>query len=677
MQVEKDSLEEAKPPPELSETKSKRKDEPQGKSGEDKPSNKVETNTVKNTDREPKDSKDESTGKITDSSEEKVPASSKDEGAESEKKIEADCTKKLEPEETEESKPDSIENKTETAGKISEAESKDKPEAKATIEKVTESEKSETISGKNCEIKSVKDETRGEGEGEAEASKTVTEDRSKKPLAEQKGKEDQEMDCAELLTGMKQTADENKKAKDPEDSKSAKTFADDPEDVVMVSDKPLPVPQAINPLKRHADSNYDEDEDDDDDQVIQAKPKRPRLEGQSDSKMPPLEPRESESHSTTKNSETTKNLKPGDRIAIYWPMEKANYSGTLVRENSPGHWLVQYDDGDLRLHALHSDRWKFHLPSEDEDGKEKGGNWTKDPENKINGGEKRPQKPIRKEKASSRLEVDDEKRRWNRRDDASRRRRSRQGDRQIQEGAQIQPVPREFLEEFEYPAYLTESWGMNFERHKQSALAECRILMGLIQRITPNDPTIVDTIRSFTNRFKGFGNLCKEMNAKGGPRNLSGNVFSKKESGKSKAPAIMVGSQGGMQDIKDGSNKMPRASSRSQKGYPVRPGIQFQNGMADNIPARRTAPVRMRMNGGSRTPMMMMPRDHIQDVAMNGMTRVSMMGGVPPMTETHAPMMMRERGPVHPQQSIYMPSHHLNQRVPYPDQRMGMMMRLE
>lgn len=166
-----------------------------------------------------------------------------------------------------------------------------------------------------------------------------------------------------------------------------------------------------------------------------------------------------------------KELKTGDRITMHWPMENANFVGTLVQEQSPGRWLIRYDDGDLLLHALHNDNWQFHhMPNKTENSAP-------------------PESPTRKPLKSPTPRVQSSPR-------VPRVKNPRAP------SSEPLPIPRSA---YEPPSYLREAWGQSYERSKYEALAELRILTGLIQHAPTK--TSISKIESITQRMKAINTM--------------------------------------------------------------------------------------------------------------------------------------------------------------------------
>mmetsp|Transcript_33987 Transcript_33987/g.82381 ORF Transcript_33987/g.82381 Transcript_33987/m.82381 type:complete len:254 (-) Transcript_33987:421-1182(-) len=167
-------------------------------------------------------------------------------------------------------------------------------------------------------------------------------------------------------------------------------------------------------------------------------------------------------------AETFRKLKPGVRIEVYWPMEKKNFSGTLVREDSPGQWLIRYDDGDLRLHALGNDNWQYRLPDDaatqsmQPAPSHPAGIWNEPMD---------PANPIEDEAVEMRG--------------------------QYNSGDSLK--------------HVSEGWGQRFERVKSEAIAEARILQGLIFHTKPQDPSSVDEIRSLTQQLRELTEYCATL----------------------------------------------------------------------------------------------------------------------------------------------------------------------
>mmetsp|Transcript_6496 Transcript_6496/g.8983 ORF Transcript_6496/g.8983 Transcript_6496/m.8983 type:complete len:547 (+) Transcript_6496:182-1822(+) len=317
-------------------------------------------------------------------------------------------------------------------------------------------------------------------------------------------------------------------------------------------------------------------------------------------------------------------LKPGDRIAIYWPMEKAHYSGTLVQESSPGQWLIQYDDGDLRLHALHNDHWQFRLPDKGEKGSPEESNWKE--------GEAVPE--INHKQMNGEHRSNDE--------------RPRTANSVAPASA---PVSNEDPEA--PPEHLVASWGKKFERTKYAALCEARILLGLIQSVTPTEPQLATTMTDFARRLRDMTAFCSSLREnQNGEHHENGEDFMstdklklKVESKANKAPIIPpTSSRSTRMD-----SKPRRQSTSSQERAPLNrrmaPGMAA--GMAPGMPGGMPPGMYPGMHPGMRNPSM------------------------------HASQMMMHEAPMHPQQSVYgMPSQQRpSQRMPYPGQYMGMKMR--
>mmetsp|Transcript_27784 Transcript_27784/g.49053 ORF Transcript_27784/g.49053 Transcript_27784/m.49053 type:complete len:281 (-) Transcript_27784:3-845(-) len=185
---------------------------------------------------------------------------------------------------------------------------------------------------------------------------------------ESEAKTSDEKSCAAMLATMQQIVKkpvppgkeaEEKPKPEPNPAPSSSTQAARPPAEIEKEAPPPPLEKPVAPFKRPNAAM----EEDDEIKRMQSSQKRSRIQvpekrpEKSDTKMSQMDSRAQKKKNLNK-------LKPGDRISIYWPMEKSNYSGTLVRENSPGQWLIQYDDGDLRLHALDNDHWQYHFPAQ-------------------------------------------------------------------------------------------------------------------------------------------------------------------------------------------------------------------------------------------------------------------------------------------------------------------------
>ena len=50
----------------------------------------------------------------------------------------------------------------------------------------------------------------------------------------------------------------------------------------------------------------------------------------------------------------------GDRIEVYWPMDRKFYSGTISSSNcTSSKHEVMYDDGDVEILDLSKERWNY------------------------------------------------------------------------------------------------------------------------------------------------------------------------------------------------------------------------------------------------------------------------------------------------------------------------------
>lgn len=171
-------------------------------------------------------------------------------------------------------------------------------------------------------------------------------------------------------------------------------------------------------------------------------------------------------------------LEPGDRIAVYWPMEKKNFTGTLLRENSPGQWVIQYDDGDVRLHALRNDNWQYYVPA-DKGGGARGRTFagTK----AATAATAIPTGPGYETKSGT----------------VARQGQLRSNPMQVQQQMRRQPQPQQQPQRPQQPVegypqydYIQDNWGQSFERAKHVALGEVRILMGLLQYMRPTSQNL-------------------------------------------------------------------------------------------------------------------------------------------------------------------------------------------
>mmetsp|Transcript_8975 Transcript_8975/g.16490 ORF Transcript_8975/g.16490 Transcript_8975/m.16490 type:complete len:315 (-) Transcript_8975:407-1351(-) len=173
--------------------------------------------------------------------------------------------------------------------------------------------------------------------------------------------------------------------------------------------------------------------------------------------------------------EIVRKLKPGIRIEVYWPMEKNNFSGTLVREDSPGQWLIRYDDGDLRLHALDNDNWHYRIPILEQQKQEKasGEMWQqqKKPPSEgpaMGGGKGEP------------VTVEN----------------------QIPTSSNYTRVPLD---------HVSKRWGQRFERAKHEAMAEATILQGVIFHLKPSNPSDVESMMALTSQLRDFTEYCNTL----------------------------------------------------------------------------------------------------------------------------------------------------------------------
>mmetsp|Transcript_9438 Transcript_9438/g.13152 ORF Transcript_9438/g.13152 Transcript_9438/m.13152 type:complete len:243 (+) Transcript_9438:198-926(+) len=199
-----------------------------------------------------------------------------------------------------------------------------------------------------------------------------------------------------------------------------------------------------------------------DPEVAQGSSKRSRHEDVTKSSAP-LDIKSTMKTGREHGQETLKKLKPGVRIEVYWPMEKKKFSGTLVREDTAGQWLIRYDDGDLRLHALDNDNWHYSLPDEPAETVDDR-NWTG------------PEGIPRPAAEPSLGEV------------------SGTGS-------------------FQVPGldHVGESWGKRFERAKYEAIAEAKILQGLIYHTKPINPSSVGAMMTLATQLREFTEFCSNL----------------------------------------------------------------------------------------------------------------------------------------------------------------------
>jgi len=275
-------------------------------------------------------------------------------------------------------------------------------------------------------------------------------------------------------------------------------------------------------------------------------------------------------------------------------MEKAHYSGTLVKENSPGQWLIQYDDGDLRLHALNSDAWQYSIP----EGKPAGG--TRDMSWEAEEADEEPE-----EEADAAVPPSSK---------------SKPGSKPINEKPETGKPP---------PEYLVSSWGRTFERARHAALAESNILLGLIQSIPPSNPSLINTMTTFARRLRDMTHFCSSLLENQGGTDM-------KATGKRPPNARPM----------DDSSKMystPQVPMQSmpENGSQMVPMMMMQPQkpmLAQAMPMAGTPGMPMSM------PMPMRP-------GMPGVPDASMRGDP-------AMMMHKDRVPMRPQQHMYMQQPH-------------------